>query len=62
MWATGWGVRAGGLEVILGARLEGQGPGSQQPDTSRFTEALEGDASRHTANNWEVTGFRGVMW
>ena len=27
--ATGWGVRAGGVETRLGARLEGQGPESQ---------------------------------
>lgn len=59
MWATGWGVRAGGLKVILGARLEGQGPGSQQPDTGRCAEALEGGISGHTANIME--GHR-VLW
>lgn len=29
LWATGWGIKAGGVETRLGARLEGQGPESQ---------------------------------
>lgn len=45
--------------MILEARLEGQGPGSQQPDTGRCTEALEDGVSGHTAN---IMGGHRVPW
>lgn len=52
LWATGWGVRAGGVETRLGARLEGQGPESQEPSHGQM-DALKprraDGTSGHTA-------------